>query len=193
MGDAMYRLGKAVQAGTEPSPDARAASAQLFRQLIIDFPTFAPGYRGLGIVEGTRGQWLAAYVAYKHYIQLDLSAAEKENVRAELAKLAQQDPVLGLYANGEQAAFNNEWTRVIIVMGEVVAERPSFSLAYRLLGIAYAAQGKAKHSVDAYRTYLSLDKLAPDQKEVAQIITDINYALERKTRRVREGSDATRR
>ena len=183
LADAMYRLGKAISIGSEPDGENRATAAQQFRGIIVDHPWFAPGYRGLGIVEATRGNWVASYTAYKHYLHFAMDKAERNMVRDELSKLEKKHPALRAYAHGEQAAAEADWPRVIDLMSDVIAQRPTFSLAYRLLGIAYASRARATQAIEAYRAYLDLDKYAPDQRQVEAIIDKTTYALEKRARR----------
>ncbi|MCC6807794.1 MAG: hypothetical protein IT381_10240 [Deltaproteobacteria bacterium] len=177
--DVMLRYAKATRLARSDDEQARADAVRLLTELAGERPWFVHVHRALGIANGFAGAWLSSYVAYKRYLQLDVHAADRADVRAQLYVLETKQSVLKRYAEAEEAATRLEWASALQLLEEVLARKPSFPLAHRLLAIVYASTARAEEAIDEYETYLKLDALAVDRDAVETIIHDTRAALAR--------------
>ncbi len=175
--ETLLRYGAAVRLSRSLDDKSRAEAARLLTQLAKDAPWFAQAHYGLGHAHAAREALIPAYLAFKHYLQFDVHPNDRDDVRTSLATLESKEPLLATYAKGERAAIDGKWPDAARLAQEVVAAKPSFSLAHRLLAASYAATGRAEQAIASYEAYLDLDELAVDRDVVRRIIADTKAAL----------------
>lgn len=171
------RYAGAIRLARADAEKPRAEAARVLEQLAREAPWLIGTHRALAVVQAARGQWLAAYAAYKRYLHFDLHPSDREASRAALAELEHKLPALERFANAERAAVKRAYSDAARMAEEVVADKPSFAPAHRLLGIAYAATARPEDAVAAYERYLKLDALAVDGAAVQAIIDQTRQAL----------------
>ncbi len=70
------------------------------------------------------------------------------------------------YGKGNQYAFQRKWRHAVLEYQTAAKLDPGYPLPYRALGSVFAAMGKPKQSISAYKTYL---RLAPQSQDAVQL------------------------
>ncbi len=174
---ALLRYVAALQSARSADEAKKADAVRQLERLLHDAPWFAPAYRVLGQALSSRGSWVPAYVAYKHYLEFELYPRDRERVLSDLGALEAKQPALAAYAAGERAAEQGDWDRAIRQMQDVLQQKESFSLAHRLLGRGQALERRHFDAIDAFERYLQLEVDAPDRADIMRRIADERAAV----------------
>lgn len=171
------RYAAALKLAHTQDDKARIEAVRLLETIATDAAWLVQAHRAIAQVHVDRGQWLSAYVVFKRYLHFDLHPSDREAARAQLSALEQREPALADYAASERAAQKGAYAEAQRLAERVTAAKGSFPLAFRLLGITYAATGRAAESAAAYERYLELDVFAVDRSAVQTIVAQTRAAL----------------
>src|ERR1700733_7499568 len=153
---------KAYSLGAKAFHEKGAAAALPFNQRAIELdPSFAMGYRAVGVEYNALGEVARASEYYTKAFKLREHTSEREKLEI---------------IAGYHATVTGDADKAVQVYEEKIARYPRDALSYLNLGVEYGAQGQYEKAAAVTRQGL---RLAPDQSRFYSALSAFALALQR--------------